>query len=47
VGSILRILNYVPALAVQLNVGKKPIANSVQAVVLRFLVLPVPAAAEN
>jgi len=34
-------------LAVQPNIGKKPIANSAQAIVLRFFVHPVPAAAQN
>jgi len=34
-------------LAVQPYVGKKPIAKSVQGIVLRFFVLPVPTAAQN
>jgi len=34
-------------LAVQPNVGKKPIAKSMHAIVLRFFVLPVPPAAQN
>jgi hypothetical protein len=45
VGSVLGMVNSV--LAVQPNIGKKPIPNSVQAVVLRFFVLPVPTAAQN
>jgi hypothetical protein len=45
VGSILGIVNSV--LAVQPDVGKKPIAESVQAIVLRFFVLPVPMAAQS
>jgi hypothetical protein len=42
VGSALGIVN-----SVLPNVGKKPIAKSVQAIVLRFFVLPVPTAAQN
>jgi hypothetical protein len=45
VGSIFGFVNSV--LAVQPNVGKKLIAKSVQGIVLRFLVLPVPMAAQN
>jgi hypothetical protein len=33
--------------AIQPNVGEKPIVEPVQAIVLRFLLLPVPAAAQN
>jgi hypothetical protein len=43
--SILRTVNSV--LAVQSDVGEKPIVEPVQAVVLRFFVLPVPATAQN
>jgi hypothetical protein len=45
VGSILRIVKSV--LAVQPDVGEQPIVKSVQALELRFFVLPVPAAAQN
>jgi len=45
VGSIFGIMNSV--LAVQPNVSKKPIAKSVQGIVLRFFVLPVPTVAQN
>jgi hypothetical protein len=45
VGSIFWIVNSV--LAVQPNVGKKPIAKSAQGIVLRFFVLSVPTAAQN
>jgi hypothetical protein len=45
VGSVVGTVNSV--LAVQPNVGEKPIAKSVQAIVLRFFVLPVPTAAQN
>jgi hypothetical protein len=45
VGSTFGILN--PVLAIQPDVGEKPVIESVQAVVPRFFVLPVPAAAQN
>jgi len=45
VGSILGIT--IPVLSIQPNVSKKPIAEGVQAVVLRFFVLPVPVTAQN
>jgi hypothetical protein len=34
-------------LAIQPKVGEKPIVEPVQAIVLRFFLLPVPAAAQN
>jgi hypothetical protein len=45
VGSILGMVNSV--LAIQPDVGEKPIIEPVQAIVLRLFVLPVPAAAQN
>jgi hypothetical protein len=45
VGSTFGIVNSV--LAIQPDVGEKPIIESVQAVALPFFVLPVPAAAQN
>jgi hypothetical protein len=43
--SILGIVNSV--LAIQPNIGKKPLVEPAQTIVIRFLVLPVPAAAQN
>jgi hypothetical protein len=43
--SILGIVNSV--LAIQPNIGEKPLVEPAQTIVLRFLVLPVPAAAQN
>jgi hypothetical protein len=44
-GSTLRIVNSV--LAIQSDIGEKPIVESAQAVVLRFFIVPAPAAAQN
>jgi hypothetical protein len=45
VGSILGIT--IPVLSIQTNIGKKPIAERVQAVVLRFFIPPVPTTTQN
>jgi len=45
VGSILELT--IPVLSIRPNIGKKPIAERVQVVVLRFFVLPVPTTAQH
>jgi hypothetical protein len=44
-GSTLLIVNSV--LAIQSDIGEKPIVESAQAVVLRFFIVPAPPAAQN
>jgi hypothetical protein len=45
VGSVVGTVNSM--LAVQPNIGEKPIAKSVEAIVGRFFILPVPTAVQN